>query len=143
MCYRSLTKICFCFCFFKSPPKSLFINLLKCNVKQNSVERIYYFKKYDYLFGKMPAVAKLNHHLMRHLFELMWHYLTEHHIKLYMTCQWEYIIVLQFLSYCSFSFREIHSLSPATVECLLCARRCIRCWAQESDSQHCADNGKF
>lgn len=23
----------------------------------------------------MPAVAKMNHHFMRHLFELMWHYL--------------------------------------------------------------------
>lgn len=35
----------------------------------------------------MPAIAKLNHHFMRHLFELMWHYLTEYRIKLYMTCQ--------------------------------------------------------
>lgn len=38
-------------------------------------------------FEKMPAVAKLNHHFMRHLFELMWHYLAEYHIKLYVTCQ--------------------------------------------------------
>lgn len=34
----------------------------------------------------MPAVAKLNHHFMRHLFELMRHYL-KYHIKLYVTCQ--------------------------------------------------------